>query len=795
MKAPVTPMSLKLKFFIFLLNLALSISFSQIPPDPQLNISGSNISSKDSPIHEKATQTGYLLLELPWCSSVFDMEKKQDKIYIASDYICELDLSKSDPSKNMYVVNYYVPSLIKGMRYNYVVAVEVDTRGTIWFGTYNFRSYPYSDGQLIKWDGNYNWEFFTTENSPLPANGIRSLKADEKGGIWIGTINGVCYFDGSNFITLDSLNSFLRGLPGDGKRIIDIEIDPKGNVWLGTWGGGVVKYDGKNITAYNKDGMMRFITGIEIDSRGNIFVSSFSEFDENTNQYTGGGLFIYDCSETNWCQIIPPISRNIWTITIDRNDILWASFFDWYHQNYLGVGYFDGNRWEFYNTSNSPLYLNAVSKIFIDENNKKFFGHYHYGLARKITTYDGSKWSHIKVSVPPAPYRKVVVDSQNRKWQYDDEGVAIIRPEVGRFNYTIFDSPIHLPFGIYSAPPAVDKNGTLWTALDSILICFDGENWKFLKFDTLGYYPHLVKTDRKNNKWIILSKKDTSSDCMLVKYDDREFKIILNLPYIPVFGFDTAGNPWFKLDDKLICASGEDGRILKEFEGIPGRILGIDKNNNIWLSPIRTTDSSLINTIVKFDGVEKKIYRFPRDASSCCIEEFAISFSEAPDGSIWFGTEVMGVVGRIIEFKSEQLIEFSRLPTIIFEISVDQERNIWFAGEEMASQFVYLRDTYVGVKDEPGKRFIAPSKFVLHQNYPNPFNPSTTIEFDIPEKTNVKLIIYDILGREVETIIDKELEPGKYKINFTATNLPSGVYFYTLKTPKFTKTNKMLLIK
>jgi hypothetical protein len=88
MKAPVSPMSLKLKFFIFLLNLALSISFSQIPPDPQLNISGSNISSKDSPIYEKTTQTGYLLLELPWCSSVFDMEKKQDKIYIASHYIC-----------------------------------------------------------------------------------------------------------------------------------------------------------------------------------------------------------------------------------------------------------------------------------------------------------------------------------------------------------------------------------------------------------------------------------------------------------------------------------------------------------------------------------------------------------------------------------------------------------------------------------------------------------------------------------------------------------------------------------
>jgi ligand-binding sensor domain-containing protein len=88
-----------------------------------------------------------------------------------------------------------------------------------------------------------------------------------------------------------------------------------------------------------------------------------------------------------------------------------------------------------------------------------------------------------------------------------------------------------------------------------------------------------------------------------------------------------------------------------------------------------------------------------------------------------------------------------------------------------------------------------PTEYALYQNYPNPFNPSTTIEFDIPERTNVKLVIYDILGREVETLIDKELEPGKYKINFTATNLPSGVYFYRLKTPKFTKTNKMLLIK
>jgi ligand-binding sensor domain-containing protein len=88
-----------------------------------------------------------------------------------------------------------------------------------------------------------------------------------------------------------------------------------------------------------------------------------------------------------------------------------------------------------------------------------------------------------------------------------------------------------------------------------------------------------------------------------------------------------------------------------------------------------------------------------------------------------------------------------------------------------------------------------PTEYALYQNYPNPFNPTTTIEFDIPERTNVKLIIYDILGREIEILIDKELEPGKYKINFNATNLPSGVYFYLIRAGNFVKVKKMTLIK
>jgi hypothetical protein len=129
----------------------------------------------------------------------------------------------------------------------------------------------------------------------------------------------------------------------------------------------------------------------------------------------------------------------------------------------------------------------------------------------------------------------------------------------------------------------------------------------------------------------------------------------------------------------------------------------------------------------------------------------------------------------------------------VLAIAIDGQGNKWIG--TLGGLAVYREGGVILPVEEKNESNEIPTKFSLYQNYPNPFNPTTTIEFDIPERTNVKLVIYDILGREVETLIDKELEPGKYKINFTATNLPSGVYFYTLKTPKFTKTNKMLLIK
>ena len=106
-----------------------------------------------------------------------------------------------------------------------------------------------------------------------------------------------------------------------------------------------------------------------------------------------------------------------------------------------------------------------------------------------------------------------------------------------------------------------------------------------------------------------------------------------------------------------------------------------------------------------------------------------------------------------------------------------------------------LRNTDAGtvwVKDENN---IYPTEFRLEQNYPNPFNPSTKIRYSIPQSSKVVIKLFDILGNEIETLINEEKPAGTYAVEFDAITLPSGVYFYQLRAGNFVETKKMLLLK
>lgn len=97
----------------------------------------------------------------------------------------------------------------------------------------------------------------------------------------------------------------------------------------------------------------------------------------------------------------------------------------------------------------------------------------------------------------------------------------------------------------------------------------------------------------------------------------------------------------------------------------------------------------------------------------------------------------------------------------------------------------------VGIKKEI--EFV--EDYLLSQNYPNPFNPKTNIKFSIPKNTFVELKVFDIIGKEIITLCNQQLQKGLYNVELNSSALPSGMYFYSLKTSEFSETKKMILVK
>lgn len=139
-------------------------------------------------------------------------------------------------------------------------------------------------------------------------------------------------------------------------------------------------------------------------------------------------------------------------------------------------------------------------------------------------------------------------------------------------------------------------------------------------------------------------------------------------------------------------------------------------------------------------------------------------------------------------------------------VITDQNSNVFVSGYSTSDTVVtakysswlnqYVNCPPIGIKILSSK---VPSDFKLYNNYPNPFNPSTKIKFDIKEKSFTSIVIYDVSGREIENLLEKELNPGSYEVDWNAGNNSSGVYFYTIKadnsSSRFAEAKKMILLK
>jgi len=186
---------------------------------------------------------------------------------------------------------------------------------------------------------------------------------------------------------------------------------------------------------------------------------------------------------------------------------------------------------------------------------------------------------------------------------------------------------------------------------------------------------------------------------------------------------------------------------------------------------MHTTNSGANWDTVSFSNGNINQIVFINESEGYCVGHYYPDYETTDGGSSWSQISYPGNVNKMF-FLNKSLG--------------------WAVGDD-GRIFKYYDPNVSGIEEE--KDFQFPDNYALMQNYPNPFNPGTTIKFSLPSSSYATLKIYNALGEEVALLLDKELTTGTYEVGWNATGLPSGVYFYQLKTEGFIETKKMLLLK
>ncbi len=212
---------------------------------------------------------------------------------------------------------------------------------------------------------------------------------------------------------------------------------------------------------------------------------------------------------------------------------------------------------------------------------------------------------------------------------------------------------------------------------------------------------------------------------------------------------------------------------LKMFQDGKGWLIG----NGIW----RTEDGG-ISWSQQYEGTFVDAHFFSKDKGWVIgkVNEINVLLRTIDGGNNWTPAEVPYTQGSFLD------IDF-----------VDELHGWIFASTGYSSELLKTTNGGVTFIEEEENNLAQPKQFLLQQNYPNPFNPSTTINYQSPKAGNVTLKVYDVLGREVVTLVDEYRNAGSYNVQFTINNLQfsSGIYFYKLQAGDFVETKKMILLK
>ncbi len=235
---------------------------------------------------------------------------------------------------------------------------------------------------------------------------------------------------------------------------------------------------------------------------------------------------------------------------------------------------------------------------------------------------------------------------------------------------------------------------------------------------------------------------------------------------------------------------------------ITSQIITSTKSVRLWLDK----KGSWHKVIFNFDTLNVDILKDQEEGNTLCAVRFSrvpkagsfVSQADSLESSIAFDLEREGKVVKSFGSSFWNNLSAGNIPGIQ---NGDVVR-FTLPGNDVDSVWGYEEVSYVGMKDlnkenadQQDVGIPAPTSYAVSQNYPNPFNPSTLIHYEIPNNGIVVLKVFDGLGREVKTLVNQFQSRGRYDINFNASDLSSGVYFYQLKAGDYTSIKKMVLLK
>ncbi|RKY83814.1 hypothetical protein DRQ09_09485, partial [candidate division KSB1 bacterium] len=701
--------------------------------------------------------------------------------------------------------------LLLGPFGNSVNDIAFKSNGTAWIN---------SSSYLCRFGGRYFRLIYTTNSDTL--DNVSKVFIDSENNLWVGTTgNGLWKFNSLVWLHYTTADGLLNN------SILALFEDSQGNIWIGTEGG-VNKYDGSSFTGYtnaNTSGglVADYVQAINQDILGNMWFGTSSE-----------GLSKFD--GTNWESFTSPScipSNNVQDIIVDCNGNLWVATDN-------GAALFDRNNWFQFDDYNyfNDLFIHSMDT---DPNCVIWFAteggitSNQLGYWDIMTSYDYSEMLSDLIYV-------VKVDKHNMVWMGSDNGlniyawsipVPVLLPDTTialNQQFTI-PSSILIPINyITSFELTLEYNDSI---LNFLGYNFDNSNItnlsSFLIEDNI--LPGEVRIAGASNQstWLtglgrfIDFKFEVKPEASVGDVSNLKFtKLIFDDGITPVKGIngkvtiivlfgDISGDETISALDAsyilqsvvglLTLTSEQESKADVSYNGVissydaalilqyvAGYISTFPVESALFSKPTRMKN---VKIVVKPEENENYItYNlYTKNLKDVVAGEFSIKFDPAElefeSYKVTPGVKNLIVEKNIIKnslnlaFASANPIQGNKL------ISIKFRKKEGFKSGTISFEKFMLNDSHINKIDFTSRTI--PEKFDLFQNYPNPFNSETVIKFQLPEPGRVSLIIYNLLGQKIRTLVDSYKNSGYYSIkwdgkNDTGERVSSGIYFYKIQT-------------